>query len=54
MEIPETRFIWNGEVSLAYQVEGEGSSARDNPQGQRIRGDLARHGRGGGRHGGPR
>jgi hypothetical protein len=27
MEIPETRFVWSGGVSLAYQVEGEASSA---------------------------
>jgi hypothetical protein len=32
MEIPETQFVWNGKVSLAYQVEGEGPSARDTPK----------------------
>ena len=32
MEIPETRFVWNGEASLAYQVEGEGPSARETPK----------------------
>ena len=36
MEIPETRFVWSGEVSLAYQVEGGGPVRRDRPQGHRI------------------
>jgi hypothetical protein len=26
MDRPETRFAWNGDVSLAYQVCGEGST----------------------------
>ena len=24
MDVPETRFAWNGDVSLAYQVVGDG------------------------------
>jgi hypothetical protein len=24
VDIPETRFAWNGDISLAYQVLGEG------------------------------